>query len=233
MTPQELDARVEQLAEEGASVDTLVAVMLSESVPSDRATKIANDWVAYVRDKTAASLKDPENFFQSEVERLREMLNRKCSEFWNDDIDATIAEWASFEEERTMRFFVEKDETMSLKIGSKVQVLGMSGSGNPNVVIQYGVVAHNYLAFAVEEQPFTDLEARADADVVEAKLGTDPSEEVKEQVFTEAKRLAEENQSRLKYMAGLTFVTWFDKDGHQICQSWNDPERLIEIPEGQ
>jgi len=71
------------------------------------------------------------------------------------------------------------------------------------------------------------------ADVAEAKLGTNPSVEVQEQVSTEAKRLAEEKQDRLKYMAGLTFVTWFDKDGNKICQSWNDPERLIEIPEGQ
>ena len=232
MTPQELDARIEQLAEQGASADTLVAAMLSENVPSDRATKIANDWVNYIRQKTISTFKDPENFFQSEVERLREMLNRKCSELWNDDIYATVAEWASSEEESAIRFFVDKDETMSIQIGTKVKTRG-SGYGSPNVVIQYGVVAHNYLAFAVEEQPFTDLEDRADADVAEAKLGTDPSEEVKEQVFTEAKRLAEEKKDWLKHMAGLTFVTWFDRDGNKICQSWNDPERLIEIPEGQ
>jgi hypothetical protein len=234
MTPQELDARLEQLAGEGASADILMALMLSENVPSDKATKIANDWVNYTRQQTLASLKDPENFFQSEIERLREMLNTKCSELWNDDdVWTTVAEWLDAQEETAMRFFVEEEETMSLKIGTKVYQGQGLGYGNPNVVIQYGIASHNYLAYAVKEEPFTDLEARADADVADAKLGSDPSEEVKEQVFAEAARLAEEKQDRLKYMAGLAFITWFDKDGNTICQSWNDPTTLIEIPEGQ
>ena len=230
MTPQELDTQLEQLALQGASADVLTALMLSANVPQDKATRIADQWVNHVRQKTKQSIKDPENFFQSEVERLREMLNRKCSELWNDDIDATVLEWQPAQEERAMRFLVEKDETMSLKMGTKVQVLRMSGYGNPNTIVQFGIVSHNYLAYAVEDEPFTDLEARADADVAKAKLGPEPLEEAKEQVLTEAKRLAEENQSRLKYMAGLAFVTWFDKDGNKICQSWNDPQTLVEIP---
>src|SRR5229473_6983017 len=114
MTPQEIDSRLEQLASQGASVDFLVAFMLSENISPDKATKVADEWVKYIRQKTKQSIKDPENFFQSEVERLREMLNQKCSALWNDDIDATVLEWQPAQEERAMRFLVEKDETMSL-----------------------------------------------------------------------------------------------------------------------
>src|SRR5712692_670836 len=138
MTPQELDARLEQLATQGDSADVLAALMLSENVSPDRATKIANDWVNYIRHKSPVTLKGPENFFQIEVERLREMLNNKCSLLWNDDdISVTVEEWTNNQEERAMRFLVEKGETMSkLKIGTRVQA---PGYGNPNVIVQYGV----------------------------------------------------------------------------------------------
>lgn len=130
MTPQELDARLEQLAIAGATPDTLAALMLSVNVPQDRATKIANDWVNYARQTKSPTA-------SSEFERMVLIFAPRCKQVY-DPMELTVEspeQWAKNIAREAITYLREKDEDATMKIGTKVRELKLKVDENDELFL--------------------------------------------------------------------------------------------------
>jgi hypothetical protein len=124
MTSQELDTRLEQLAIAGETADILAAIMLSEKVPSDRVAKIAQDWVNYARQKA----KSPTAL--SEFERMTLIFAPRCKQVHNPlEIGVSAEQWAKNMARTAIEHLHEKNESMPMKIGTKVREIEVDENG--------------------------------------------------------------------------------------------------------
>jgi hypothetical protein len=165
-----------------------------------------------------------DSFFESELARLRAILNQKCEKYYDSEAAyVTISEWAEGLTQDVIIFNVE-EEPMSEIFGRKVRVKN-SGQGTDGVIVCYGIVGANLFFYDDKNKPLfygldhTHHPMRADYDTDEQY-----SEVVKQ-------HNANENQQyeRKKQLAGTLFVRWFDKDGRLMCQGWHDSDTLVSL----
>jgi hypothetical protein len=165
-----------------------------------------------------------QEFFESEVARLRELLNQKCEKYYDPDaVYTTVSEWAEGLTEDVISFNIE-EEPMSDIFGNKVR-LKNSGQGTEGVIVCYGIVGANLFFYDDKNKPLfygldhTHRPMRSDYDT---------DEQYREAV---QQHNANENQQyeRRKQLAGTLFVRWFDKNGNQQCQGWHDSDTLVSL----
>jgi hypothetical protein len=126
MTPQELDSQLEQLAEQGAPADVLVSLMASENVPADRATKIAVDWINYIRRKNKSVS------VLSEFERMALIFLPRCKQVHDpSEIAVSPEQWAKNIARAAIELLREKDESTTMKIGMKVREIEVDDNMEP------------------------------------------------------------------------------------------------------
>lgn len=187
MTPQRLDSQLEQLAEQGATADVLISLLLSENVPSDRATKIATDWVNYVRqkNKSVRALDEFERMVLIFLPRCKQVydpmeLSVESPEQWAKNIAREAIDLCR---EREMKRIANggliDDESITMKIGTKVREieidenmeLVLDANGQKKYVEgyyhegkyfeapgKYGIVIANPAIVEAELKPFSGYE---------------------------------------------------------------------------
>jgi hypothetical protein len=167
-----------------------------------------------------------QDFFNQEVERLRDLLNRKCQQYWEEiEITATVDGWAENQTDDVLQFHIEDGTPVSKLIGMKVRAVGSRQSAC-EVLVSYGIVGYDYVAYADIVRPFDDL------DYAKRPTGSDYpdavkyDEAVRQHIKDEADREAM-RQERLEQ--NLLFVVWYDKDGNKMCQGWHNDETLSEV----
>ncbi len=163
-------------------------------------------------------------FFETEVVRLRELLNQKCEQYYDSEaVFVTISEWVEGLTEDVIIFNVE-ETPMDEIFGTKVRIKG-SGQGTEGVTVDHGIVGANLFFYDDKNKPlFYGL------DHTHAPM---PFDYETDAAYREAaqQHITNENQhyERKKQLASTLFVLWFDKAGNQICQGWHDSNTLASL----
>jgi hypothetical protein len=161
-----------------------------------------------------------DSFFESELVRLREILNRKCEKYYDKEvITNTIQEWRDGLVTGVVTFNV-KEEPMNKLFGSKVRMKG-AGQGTDGVMVCHGVVSANISLYENQRRPFRDLDYEPYPRLADFNSFEDY------QVALEQQQEREINQKKQRErLASLIFVKWYTKDGQLVCQGWHNPETL-------
>jgi hypothetical protein len=140
-------------------------------------------------------------FYQFEVRRLLHMLTEHCHQVYDATKVRACVDDWADALTKSTIGFCYEDETMNKTIGMKVNKIG----GNPGTGeghAEYGIIVNNIAAYTAAEEPFEGLQ-----------------------------EVSAEDKARREYLATLTMVSWFLKDGTLSFTNWVDLKDLTRAAE--
>lgn len=222
MTPEQLQAQAVEMAKVGKPSAEIARFFVDHNIDAGVAAAAAAVTVSNYAPKIEApsQARMTQEFFESEVVRLREILNHKCAKYYDaDEVTATIQEWRDGLVDDVLIFNVE-EAPMSELFGSKVRTKG-SSQGTSGTLVDHGVISVNLSLYEKENHPFRGL----DHEPYPPFADFNSVEEYQEAL--EQQREREINQRNWReHSASLLFVKWYSKQGQLVCQGWHNPETL-------
>jgi len=259
MTPQEVNARLEEMAMSGVSADRLSTFLEEQGVTKALADSNAQAWAKYyVEQKT----KSPTAL--SEFERMALIFAPRCKQAHSPlEIGVSAEQWAKNLARTAIEHLREKDESTAMKIGTKVREievdenaeLVLDANGQKKYVYgyyhegkyfdapgKYGIVVGNPATIEAELKPFEGYEhnlndLRVKPDVTDEELPSaeyehkpKPIEGYEPGDLAVFEQTKEFDSQYVEFLSELVTVQWYLADGTECEVGWHPSIALEELP---